>query len=76
MFCPNCGREIYLKDIYFGLDNFYCERCNHEFWIKDEGKVSEEEMARVRRDFQAKFEKTVKGIEPPNVTFNRIEKEQ
>ncbi|MFW5971896.1 MAG: hypothetical protein ACOCRL_00255 [Bacillota bacterium] len=72
MYCPNCGEEIYLEDVYNDVKYGVCESCRHELTVKDYGKASADKIARARKIFQGKYESSVKGFEPVNQTIARI----
>ncbi len=52
MYCPNCGVEIYLEEVYSQVKYGVCESCNHEFTVRDYGKATADKIARARERFQ------------------------
>lgn len=63
MFCPGCGEKILLLEQIFTTQFVICEKCEHEFSIKDNGKVSREELVQARRGLQAGFEEEARKHE-------------
>ena len=73
MYCPKCGNEVLLTDDgHYGIKIGLCESCNHEFTVKDHGKVAAEKLDKARKCLQRKFEKAVYGLEPTKKTLAKI----
>jgi len=39
VYCPRCGKEIYLVDRFNNIDWLYCENCGHSHSIRSHGSA-------------------------------------
>ena len=54
-YCFYCGKEIYLILPFLRTKDCYCEHCRGHISVIPQGRVSEEELDRAKREFQRNY---------------------
>ena len=54
-YCFYCGKEIYLIVPFLRTKDCYCEHCQGHISVIPQGRASEEELDRAKREFQRNY---------------------